>query len=134
MNMEMGGVRPHFSRVRQSLMNVNRDCIRSNLLVTLIYPSIKGAQMAVYIVARHMEGGVGHEHIAEVEWENRATGTTGRSKRATMVEFIRDKDGDARVANASSFVPVGVVDGDPPYIRTYADDILTDNLLDLPEY
>jgi hypothetical protein len=89
--------------------------------------------VALYITKRHMEGGSGHEHIARVTWENRQTGEGGDSSRAEMVSFI-EGDGDARVANGSSYVKVGVVDGRPKYIRTYADGKWTDNLLALPTY
>jgi hypothetical protein len=51
-----------------------------------------------------------------------------------MVEWIRAKNGDARVRDSKGDVRVGVVDGTPPYIRTYADGRWTDNLLALPRY
>lgn len=88
--------------------------------------------MAVYITKRHMEGGAGHEHIARVKWENRQTGRTGDSTRAEMVTFI-EGGGDARVGG-SSYVQVGVVDGRPKFIRTYANGKWSDNLLALPTY
>jgi exosome complex RNA-binding protein Rrp42 (RNase PH superfamily) len=90
--------------------------------------------VAVYMTQRHMSGGNGHEHIAEVKWENRATGASGQATRATMVDWIKNKGGDARVANGSSYVSVGVVEASTPYIRTYADGVWTDNLLSLPTY
>ena len=90
--------------------------------------------MAVYIIKRHMVGGSGHEHIAEVEWENRSSGETGKTSRAGMVKYIEEDNGDARVANGSSYVQVGVVNATPKYIRTHADGKWTDNLLALPTY
>jgi hypothetical protein len=89
--------------------------------------------MAVYITERHMVSGTGHEHIAGVKWENRDTKKTGQSSREAMVEFI-EGGRDARVADGSSYVQVGVVDATPKYIRTHADGKWTDNLLALPEY
>jgi hypothetical protein len=91
------------------------------------------ALVAIYITARHMVGGSEHEHIAEVKWENRQTDDTGKNSRSQMVKWIED-GGDARVANGSSYVKVGVVDASPKYIRTYADGVWTNNLLALPEY
>ena len=88
--------------------------------------------MAVYVIARHMSGGSGHEHVASVKWNNRADATSGKSTRAEMVKWI-DGGGDARVAKAQSYVKVGVVDAIPKYIRTFADGVWTDNLLALPE-
>lgn len=90
--------------------------------------------MAVYVTARHMVGGSGHEHISQVKWENRETGATGSSTRETMVDWIKNKSGEARVADGTSFVKVGVVEASTPYIRTYADGDWTDNLLSLPTY
>lgn len=50
-----------------------------------------------------------------------------------MVKWIEDHD-DARVADGSTYVKVGVVSGNPKYIRTYADGRWSDNLLALPLY
>ncbi|MEY2565747.1 MAG: hypothetical protein QOE35_276 [Actinomycetota bacterium] len=90
--------------------------------------------MAVYITAVHMNGAEDHEHIADVRWENRSTTATGESTRAAMVDWIENQSGDARVADGASYVRVGVVNATPPYIRTFADDKWTDNLLVLPRY
>jgi len=79
-------------------------------------------------------GGSGHEHIADVRWRNPQTGATGVSTRQAMVAWIRGGD-EARVRDsAGDDVKVGVVDATPPYIRTYADGVPTDNLLYLPRY
>jgi hypothetical protein len=51
-----------------------------------------------------------------------------------MVDWIKAKDGDARAADGVDAVKVGVVNADPPYIRTHADGKWTDNLLALPTY
>ncbi len=88
----------------------------------------------VYITAVHMEGGDNHEHIARVRWRNPADGQTGESSRAEMVDWIRNKHGDARVNDGQNEVQVGVVDANPPYLRTHADGKWTDNLLALPRF
>jgi catechol-2,3-dioxygenase len=89
----------------------------------------------VYITAVHMEGGTYHEHIASVQWRNPQSDETGESTRAAMVDWIKNENGDARVRDdAGHDVRVGVVDASPPYIRTYADRVWTDNLLALPRY
>ena len=87
----------------------------------------------IYIRAIHMNGyGDTHQHIAAVRWRNPDGDDMGEITRAGMVEWIRDKQGDARVSDGTSEVRVGVVDGSPPYIRTYADGRWTNNLLSLP--
>ncbi|ACL64663.1 conserved hypothetical protein [Anaeromyxobacter dehalogenans 2CP-1] len=87
----------------------------------------------VYITAVHMEGGERHEHIASVRWSNPADGKSDVSTRATMVDWIK-KGGDARVTDGRNEVQVGVVDANPPYLRTFADGKPTDNLLALPRF
>jgi Protein of unknown function (DUF3892) len=90
----------------------------------------------VYVTARHMVGGERHEHIAQVRWRNPVNGETGTSTRAVMVDFIANKDGDARVSDGNRDARVGVVQPriGAPFIRTYADGAWTDNLLALPRY
>ncbi|MEU6339818.1 DUF3892 domain-containing protein [Streptomyces sp. NPDC046977] len=89
----------------------------------------------IYITAVHLEGGDKHEHIASVRWENPGTGNTGQNTKAQMVNWL-DEGGDhkAGVRNGTSSVPVGVVHATPPYLRTHANGIWTDNLLALPRY
>ena len=89
--------------------------------------------MAIYVTARHMVGGTKHEHISEVKWENGTTKETGKSSRAEMVDWIK-KGGEARVAKGQSYIAIKVVEASPPYIRTFADNLWTDNLLALPVY
>lgn len=89
----------------------------------------------IYITAVHMEPswGSSHEHIAEVLWENPQSGESRQSTKAVMVDWIND-GGDARVRDQYGDVKVGVVDGSPPYLRTYRDGRPTDNLLTLRRY
>ncbi|HTR74174.1 MAG TPA: DUF3892 domain-containing protein [Solirubrobacterales bacterium] len=89
----------------------------------------------VYITAVHMSpGGSAHQHIADVRWRNPSSGATGENTRAKMVSWIND-GGEARVTDGrGDDVRVYVVDATPPYIRTYADGVWTDNLLALPRY
>lgn len=89
----------------------------------------------VNVTAVHMTSGNQHERIAEVRWKNPSSGKTGASSRQTMVEWIRDEGGVAKVhASDGSASQVGVVNAAPPYIRTYADGNWNDNLLALPRY
>jgi len=89
----------------------------------------------VYVIAVHMvSGGSGHEHIAEVQWRNPQDRATGKSSREAMVDWISNKNGDARVSDGRVEARVGVVDAKPPHIRTHADGKWTDNLLALPRY
>jgi hypothetical protein len=89
----------------------------------------------VYIThIRLSSGGTRHEHISNVKWRNPNTGETGQSTREAMVDWI-NRGGDARVRDAAGHdVRVGVVKANSPYIRTYADNVWTDNLLALPRF
>jgi hypothetical protein len=51
-----------------------------------------------------------------------------------MVEWLTANPGQAYVSDGARHVLVGVVDATPKYIRTYADNVWTDNLLALPRY
>lgn len=88
----------------------------------------------IYITGRHMVGGQFHQHIAEVRWINPATDATGQNSRETMVDWIKNKGGQAFVSDGPHQVAVGVVEVTPPYIRTHEDGVWTDNLLALPAY
>ena len=91
--------------------------------------------MAVYITHRHMVGGTQHEHVASVMWVDTADSSkTGTSDLATVVDWIKNKNGEAFVRSGANTVRVGVVDGTPPFLRTYADGVWTDNLLALPTF
>jgi hypothetical protein len=87
------------------------------------------------ITSIHLVGDSQHEHIASMKWKNPETSSTGESTRQAMVEWIRDKNGVAHVHGKDGSVSqVGVVDANPPYVRTYADGVWNDNLLALPTY
>ena len=88
----------------------------------------------IFINAVRLVGGNGHEHIASVRWKNPSSGQMGENTRAAMVEWIRDKKGDARVSDGRDSVKVGVVNSSPPYLRTHADGKWTNNLLSLPRF
>ena len=89
----------------------------------------------LYITAVHMTGqGVGHEHIGSVKWTNTADGKSSESTRATIVDWIENMNGVAKVKSGTTEVAVGVVNASPKFLRTHADGVWTDNLLALPRY
>ena len=91
--------------------------------------------MSIYVVAIHMNGGTGHEHVASMIWVNESTMQSGISTTAIMVDFI-DKNNAVKVSDGTTRVAVGVwrESGKIPYLRTYADNKWTDNLLSLPRF
>lgn len=78
--------------------------------------------------------GTRHEHITEVRWTNPTTGATGDSTRQQMVDFLTGGANRAVVVAGGTEVEIGVVNAHPPYIRTHADGVWTDNLLALPHF
>lgn len=90
----------------------------------------------VYIEAVRMSTyGSGSEHITDVRWRDPADQKTGESSREIMVDWIKNKNGEARVRDAAGHeARVGVVEASPPYLRTYADGDWNDNLLALPRF
>jgi hypothetical protein len=84
-----------------------------------------------YITHIHFEGGTMHEHITRLRW--RAGAATGEASRAELVQWLRS-GGEARVEARPGNVKVEVIDATPPHLRTKANGILTDNLLELPRF
>ena len=91
--------------------------------------------MAVYIAAIHMSGGTEHKHIASCVWVIEKTFKSGITSTGGMVEFI-DNGNKVKVSDGTTTASVGVVrpQGGAPYLRAYADQKWTDNLLSLPRY
>lgn len=89
----------------------------------------------IYIThIRLSSGSAGHEHITTFRWRNPQTDEAGVSNKAEMVKWVRG-GGVARVRDShGNEVGVGVVEADPPYLRTFADETWTDNLLSLPHF
>jgi hypothetical protein len=87
-----------------------------------------------YITAIHMSGGEKHEHIERVRWNEPGSGN-GENSRSEMVTWI-NKGGDARVKGSAGHpdAKVEAVPGNPPYLRTRANGVYTDNLLSLPRF
>jgi hypothetical protein len=79
-------------------------------------------------------GGENHEHIARVRWTNPQTGDSGQSTREQMIEYLRKPGTRAFVTDGERTVNIRIVEAEPPYIRTHADGVWTNNLLALPRY
>jgi len=79
-------------------------------------------------------GGTTLKHITDLYWRNPQTGESGASSRPEMVDWIDNKNGDARVKDQQGEVKVEVVRDQPPYLRTVANGRTTDNLLSLPRF
>jgi hypothetical protein len=88
----------------------------------------------IFVTHIHLVGGERHEHISRVRWRNPGSGQSGESTREEMVLWIGEEGGEAWVTDGVRNARVGVVRAHPPYIRTYADGVWTDNLLALPRY
>lgn len=88
----------------------------------------------IYINQVRLSGGTVHQHIVEVGWRDAADGETGISTTATVIDWIDNKGGAAKVTSGEQSVDVGVVHAERPYLRTHADGEWTDNLLALPRF
>ena len=89
----------------------------------------------VYITHIRLSGGTRHEHITDVKWHNPTNGKTGESTKQNMVDWLRTAGNNARVKDQfGDEAQVGIVEGNPPYLRTHADGKWTDNLLALPKF
>ena len=74
--------------------------------------------------------------ITNFKWKNDSTGATGESTKASMVDWIENKNGKAYVGTGAARVSVGVVrpQSSAPHLRTYADGEWTNNLVNLPTF
>lgn len=89
--------------------------------------------MTVFFTAVSPQDADDHEAIEALWWLDTSNGTSASFSKATAVAWL-NKGNQAWVADKDGKVEVRVVDGDPPYVRTYADGRHTDNLLALPRF
>ncbi|KQY55663.1 hypothetical protein ASD11_14200 [Aeromicrobium sp. Root495] len=91
--------------------------------------------MAVQITHIRLAGG-GHENITDYRWRSLGDGEVNNSTKATMVDWIDNKDGTAYMGSGADRADVGTVHptGGAAYLRTYADGVWTNNLLALPQF
>jgi hypothetical protein len=78
-------------------------------------------------------GGWSNEHIVAVKWVSDQDGTISWSTREQVVAWING-GGYAYVQGTQSRSQVGVVNANPPYLRTHANGVWNDNLLALPTF
>lgn len=77
-----------------------------------------------------------HVAISSLGWTNESTGATGTSTRLEMYDWIKNRNGEAYVRDASGntvYVTTAETARGTKYVRTYRDQTWTDNLLSLPE-
>lgn len=88
--------------------------------------------MSFYVAAVHLSGGDRHEHITQVIGVH----DDYHSEKASTAEVVAyiNKGNSVKVSDGKTTVEVDVVNANPPYIRTKADNKWTDNLLALPRY
>ncbi|MEV6906012.1 DUF3892 domain-containing protein [Amycolatopsis sp. NPDC051071] len=92
--------------------------------------------MAIKIIASRLEGGKFHENITKLRWSNPGSGETGESFVSAIVAWIEDDDGKAYVDEGIRRVAVEIIKPTfgPKFLRTKADGIWKNNLLDLPRF
>ena len=87
----------------------------------------------VYITHIRTSHGNQHEYITDVKWRDSSTGNTNQMTRQMAVGWLQAGN-RAYVTDGSQTVEVGVVNANPPYLRTHADGKWSDNLLALPQF
>lgn len=90
--------------------------------------------MSIRIYAVRLTGGNTHQHITRLWWTNPANGKSGDNTRAEIVTWIERDDGKAYVEEGGRRAEALVVTPatGPKYLRTYADGVWANNLLELP--
>lgn len=89
--------------------------------------------MTVYITAINPSSATQHEHIANVRWLDSSNSTSKTMTREQAIGYLLGGN-KLWVASDTGAVEVLVVDANPRYIRTVADNKYTDNLLALPRF
>ena len=95
--------------------------------------------MTVRITCINKDGGNHdnpHAAISHLGWIEDGTGSTGKSTRLEMYNWIKNQDGHAYVRDAygnTSRVGAAETARGTKYVRTYRDGVWTDNLLSLME-
>lgn len=89
--------------------------------------------MTVYVTAITPSSASRHEHIAGVRWLDSTNSTSKTMSTAQTVEWLQGGN-RMYVAGDNGAAEVRVVEANPPYIRTVADNSYTDNLLHLPRF
>ncbi|KRD42778.1 hypothetical protein ASE38_00280 [Cellulomonas sp. Root930] len=78
-----------------------------------------------------------HEHIVRYRWVGIESGSSGESDKPALVAWLEEASGNrAFVGSGNQKVEVGVVHPSygQPYVRTYADNVWTNNLLSLDRF
>ena len=76
-----------------------------------------------------------HEHIADLRWLDSGNSTSKTMPVARAVKWLCENPArEMVVAGQDGPVKVQVVEANPPYLRTAANQEYTDNLLSLPRY
>lgn len=91
--------------------------------------------MAIQITAVRLEGGPNHEHITRLWWTSASTGQLGENARHELVAWIENQKGTAYTDDGYGHradVAVITPSHGEKYLRTHADRVWTNNLLQLP--
>lgn len=95
--------------------------------------------MSVRITCIKKDGGYHENHytaISTLSWVNESTGNTGTSSRLEIYDFVVGKGGTAYVKDAFGNFAYLIGEISPrgtKYVKTRADNVISDNLLKLPE-
>lgn len=76
------------------------------------------------------------DEIVRYRWRSVEDGEVNESDKLTLVDWIDNKNGKAYVGNGAQRVSVGTVHpaNGKPYLKTYADGVWTNNLVNLPTF
>jgi|GEM_PF-1361078 len=86
------------------------------------------------ILRVHFEGGSEHHHISKVEYEDQETLEKIDISTVEMIKFIKESSCKVFVQVDEEKVEVHVINAEPKYLRTKANGIETDNLLNLETF
>jgi hypothetical protein len=89
--------------------------------------------MTVYVTAITPTSAQQHAHITGIRWLDAGNSTSKTMTTSLGVDWL-NRGNKLWVAGETGAVEVKVVNANPPYLRTVADNSYTDNLLALPRF
>jgi hypothetical protein len=88
----------------------------------------------IKIISVHYEKGRSYNHMTKFKWLNTESNKTGIINLTEIIEYIKNNPDIFFVDYKGVTSEVVIINANPPHIRTKADGIVNNNLLELPEF
>ena len=86
----------------------------------------------ILITHVHFDNGETHKHISRFKWEGTTSQKKGESTLSEMIEHIKKHPETVYTRDGENYAEILIIDDTPRYLRSQADGVLGNNLLNLP--